>query len=176
MKRQGKPSWTWNVAPPRLMQIRLAIEARRETVREIYVRLDLQRFTCFSTFRRYVTQQRAINRARESGTPPIGQTRVAVAAAGEAPRFRGRWGTRGIARLRKLGPGRTRRARSVRGRMGVTARRRRLAADHRGPIGRCRGSVPAMPGWPVNNQLSPGHGRPFRSRPRSREHRHARWR
>jgi len=102
MKRQGKPSWTWKVAPPRLMQVRLAIESERETAREIYLRLDLQRFTRYETFRRWMSGQRRVNAGRESNTSLVVRSQ-ANAAAVDAPRFRGRWGTRGIARLRKLG-------------------------------------------------------------------------
>ena len=160
MKRQGKPSWTWQVAPARLMQIRLAIEARRETVREIYVRLDLQRFTCFSTFRRYVTQQRAIDRARESGRPPIGQSQAGVAAAGEAPRFRGRWGTRGIRRLHKLGLA------ALGGREGSAvawvslldaAETLRLVADKLADVARLFGPCQSCPSTTGSGRATDGH-------------------
>jgi hypothetical protein len=103
MKRHGRPSWTWKVAPPRLTQIALAVESGRETAREMFVRLDLQRFTCYATFRRYVSQQRRLNAGRASSAPPVGRSQASAAEAGDAPRFRGRWGSRGIQRLRKLG-------------------------------------------------------------------------
>ncbi len=66
MKRSGRPSWTWTVPASRLEAIKLAIETGRETPREMFTRLDVQRFTCFQTFRRYVTEQRRVNRGRES--------------------------------------------------------------------------------------------------------------
>jgi hypothetical protein len=94
MKGHGRPQWTSKIAPARLTQIALAVESERETVRQIYVRLNLQAFTRYGTFRRWVTEQHRLIARRESNTPP---------AAGDAPCFRPAWGTRGIARLRKLG-------------------------------------------------------------------------
>ena len=157
MKRRGKPSWTWNVAPPRLRQVRLAIESGREMPREMFVRLDLQRFTCFSTFRRYVTQQRAINRAGEWHAADRAEPSRCGSGGRGAPLSRAvghaRYSTAAETR-----PGRARRARSVRGRMGVAARRRRLAADHRGQAGRRGTPLRSMPGRPVSGQLRPDHG------------------
>ena len=96
MSRPGRISWRAHVSPLRLEEIALAIAAGTAP-REIFLRFNLDRVTRFQTFRRWVTRYRAELRAREASPP-------ASRDDGDAePTYRGRWGNRGIRRIRRGG-------------------------------------------------------------------------
>jgi hypothetical protein len=93
MKR-GRTSWTARVAPRLVLEAQLAMQAGVEGVKEVYSRLGLCQRVKWSTFRHWATVYRREHGAR------LRATAIETDGARQS-RPRGRWGSRGIRRLRQ---------------------------------------------------------------------------
>ena len=97
MNRRGRSAWTTRASPARLQSICVAV-AGGGTAREIYLRSGLEGRVRFQTFRHWVTCKRRDLAARDDAD-------AAGTSQSNATTARGRWGNRGIRRIRRAGLG-----------------------------------------------------------------------